>query len=134
MTEVTANRSAAVDEFMKALDHPLKEGIERVRLGILGSNPRITEHIKWNAPSFCMNGEDKVTFNLHPKGRVQLIFHRGAKAKDSKDFAFEDRAGLIEWRTADRGIVTLRDMPDIDVKEAALIETVNRWMEYTGAR
>jgi hypothetical protein len=134
MTDAAANRSADVDEFMKALDHPLKEGIERVRLGILGSNTRITEHIKWNAPSFCMNGEDRVTFNLHPKGRVQLIFHRGVKAKGSKDFAFEDSAGLLDWRTADRGIVTLGDMNDIDAKEAVLIETVNRWMEYTSAQ
>jgi hypothetical protein len=134
MTDAMANRNADVDEYMKALDHPLKEGIEQVRLGILNSDTRITEHIKWNAPSFCMNGEDRVTFNVHPKGGVQLVFHRGTKAKDSKDFAFEDGAGLLEWRAADRAVVTLRDMSDIEAKEAALIETVNRWMEYTGAR
>lgn len=134
MTGATANRSAEVDEFMKALDYPLKEGVERVRLGILNANTQITEHIKWNAPSFCMNGEDRVTFNFHPKGRAQLVFHRGAKAKDSNGFTFEDSAGLIEWRTADRGIVTLRDMRDIEAKEVGLIETVHRWMEYTSTR
>jgi hypothetical protein len=134
MSDVMANRSADVDAFMAALDHPLKEGIEQVRLGILSSNPQITEHIKWNAPSFCMNGEDRVTFNLQSKGRVQLNFHRGVKAKDSDDFAFEDSAGLLDWRTVDRGIVTLSDMNDIDAKEVALIETVSRWLEYTSAR
>jgi uncharacterized protein YdeI (YjbR/CyaY-like superfamily) len=133
MTDVTANQNADVDEFMKALDHPLKDGIERLRLGILNSNTRITEHIKWNAPSFLIDGEDRVTFNLHAKDGVQLIFHRGTKVKDSKDFVFEDGAGLLEWRSADRAIVTLRDLDDIDAKEAALVESVNRWMEATSA-
>jgi hypothetical protein len=30
----------------------LKEGIERLRTAILDSNDGITEHVKWNAPSF----------------------------------------------------------------------------------
>jgi hypothetical protein len=36
-------RSPAVDEFLDALDHPLKAGVEAIRLGILESNPKITE-------------------------------------------------------------------------------------------
>ena len=66
---------------MEGLDHSLKDGIERLRAAILDSNDRITEHIKWNAPSFCYAGEDRVTFRLYPEDRVQLIFHRGAKVK-----------------------------------------------------
>ena len=134
MTDATTNRSTDVVEYMKALDHPLKEGIERVRLGILDSNTRITEHIKWNAPSFCIDGEDRVTFRLHPKGWVQLVFHRGTRVKDSTDFVFEDRSGLLEWRAADRATVTLHDLNDIEAKETVLIETVNRWMEATRPR
>jgi len=37
---------------MSGLDHPLKEGIERLRTAILDSNDGITEHVKWNALSF----------------------------------------------------------------------------------
>jgi hypothetical protein len=75
------NRSPEVNRFMEELDHPLKGGIERLRAAILASNDRITEHIKWKAPSFCCAGEDRVTFRLYPEDRAQLVFHRGAKVK-----------------------------------------------------
>ena len=51
---------------MEGLDHPLKQQIEQLRAAILGSNERITEHGKWNAPSFRYASEDRVTFRLHP--------------------------------------------------------------------
>jgi len=69
------NRSQQVDRFMSGLDHPLKEGIERLRTAILDSNDGITEHVKWNAPSFCYAGEDRVTFRLYPVDRAQIVFH-----------------------------------------------------------
>jgi hypothetical protein len=54
------NESSEVREFISELSHPLKAGIEDVR-AILASDDGITEHIKWNAPSFCWEGEDRVT-------------------------------------------------------------------------
>jgi len=97
------NRAQEVDRFMERLDHPLKEGVERLRAAILDSNDRITEHIKWKAPSYRYAGEDRVTFRLYPVevtfrlypvDRVQLVFHRGAKG-DAGDFAFDDGTGLL---------------------------------------
>jgi hypothetical protein len=76
------NRSREVDLFMSGLDLPLKEGVERLRAAILDSNDGITEHVKWNAPSFCYAGEDRVTFRLYPENRAQLVFHRGARPRD----------------------------------------------------
>lgn len=68
-----------VVEFFNNLEHPLKKEIEEVRKIILSTNESITEHIKWNAPSFCFNNEDRVTFNLQGKGFFRLVFHCGAK-------------------------------------------------------
>ncbi len=111
---------------MKGLNHPLKEEIERLRLAILGSNDRITEHTKWKAPSFCYAGEDRVTFRLYPAERAQLIFHRGAKVKgDAADFAFEDDTGLLRWVADDRAVVALRDA---EARQRDLVELVNRWV------
>ena len=124
-----SNQTDKVNQFMSDLNHPLKAEVEAVRAIILGANPQITEHIKWNAPSFQYDDEDRVTFNLHRQDRIQLIFHRGAKVKASDDFAFEDSTGLLEWAAKDRGIVTLRDMQDVKAKEAALIEVVNQWIQ-----
>ena len=118
-----------VDRFMAALDHPFKEEVQRLRLAILASNERITEHVKWNAPSFRFEDEDRVTFRLHPPDRIQLIFHRGAKVRsDSEDFAFEDNTGLLRWITNDRGVVTLDDMRDVETRQTAIVELVGRWV------
>jgi hypothetical protein len=114
---------------MEKLEHPLKEAIEQARAIILDSDPQISEHIKWNAPSFLYNGEDRLTFNLHHRDRIQLIFHRGAKVKDSQGFEFEDSTGLLEWVTADRAKLTLLDMQDLDAKKMALRKVVNQWIK-----
>jgi uncharacterized protein YdhG (YjbR/CyaY superfamily) len=38
-----------VAQFIAEVDHPLKDGVETLRTAILGADPRITEHVKWNA-------------------------------------------------------------------------------------
>jgi hypothetical protein len=120
------NRSEEVDLLMSRLDHPLKEGIERLRAAILDSNERITEHVKWNAPSFCYAGEDRVTFRLFPRDRVQLVFHRGSRRRDDTDsFAFDDDTGLLRWIANDRAVVALREA---EANQRDLVSVVNRWV------
>ncbi|RKH52497.1 DUF1801 domain-containing protein [Corallococcus llansteffanensis] len=116
---------------MAALEHPLKAEIDAVRAAILASDKTITERIKWKAPSFVHAGDDRVTFRLAPKGIFQLIFHRGAKVKDTTGFKFEDDSGLLEWLAADRAVVTLQDAKDVKAKKAALVKLVGRWMKAT---
>ncbi len=121
----------AVNQFMAELTHPLKAEIEAVRAIILSADAGITEHIKWNAPSFCYAGDDRVTFKLHPPQRIQLIFHRGAKVKDSTNFAFEDTSGLLHWVAKDRAMVTLQDQQQIDTNREVLQTLVKNWMKAT---
>jgi hypothetical protein len=120
------NRSQEVDRFISGLDHPLKEEVERLRTAILDSNDEMTEHVKWNAPSFCYAGEDRVTFRLFPEDRVQLIFHRGSKVKgDAEDFVFDDDTGLLRWVAADRAVVALQDAK---ARQRDLVDVVSRWV------
>jgi len=123
------NQSEEVIQFMEKLEHPLREEIEKVRAIILDSDEQITEHIKWNAPSFCYNGVDRLTFNLHPQDRIQLVFHRGAKVKDSQDFVFEDSIGLLKWVAADRATLTIQNKQDLEAKKTVLKEVVSQWMK-----
>lgn len=126
------NETPEVDEFLRELSHPLKDGIMSVRAAILASDEHITEHIKWNAPSFCYHGDDRVTFRLQPGDRLQLVFHRGAKVRaDSDDFAFEDGTGLLEWASGDRATLSLGDLNDVQAKLPAVVELVGRWMRAT---
>jgi len=126
------NRSPEVDEFLRELSHPLKEGVAELRDAILASDDAITEHIKWKAPSFCYGGDDRVTFRLGPGDSVQLVFHRGAKVRaDSDEFSFEDDTGLLKWAAPDRATLTLGDLEDVRAKLPAVVGLVGRWMRAT---
>lgn len=120
-----------VADFLKNLRHPFKAEIEAVRKIVLGANKDLTEHIKWNAPSFAINGEDRITFNLQGKGFFRLIFHCGAKASDRKSEArlIEDTTGLLEWASSDRAIAKFGDMEDVKTKKDALVSIINTWLD-----
>jgi hypothetical protein len=121
--------AADVEEYLTVLEHPLKEGVLRLRAAILASRLPITEHIKWNAPSFCYDGEDRVTFRLQPRGRLQLIFHRGAKVRaDSTAFVFDDPSGLMTWPAPDRAVIDFPDLTAVAAREAEVSALVDRWV------
>ncbi|WP_338452689.1 DUF1801 domain-containing protein [Niallia oryzisoli] len=120
-----------VAEFISNLEHPLKEEIAMVRKIILSTDKKITEHIKWNAPSFCYEGEDRITFNLHGKGFFRLVFHCGAKVKDrnTNEQLIIDTSGLLEWKAVDRAMMKFTDKKDINAKEEKLKEIITKWLE-----
>jgi hypothetical protein len=118
-----------VELFMAGLTHPMKAAVERLRAAILAADPGITEHVKWNAPSFRYAGEDRVTFQLRRADRIQLVFHRGAKVRaDSAGFAFEDPTGLMQWATSDRAVVTLTDPAQVETQAPAITSLAARWV------
>lgn len=126
-----ANGPAAVAQFLQTLDDPRKAEVAQLRTIILGADPGITEQIKWKAPSFCYRGDDRVTMRLHPKGGVQLIFHRGAKVKDSTDFVYDDQSGLLQWVAKDRATLTFHTLAEITAQQQTLEELVRRWVAAT---
>jgi hypothetical protein len=124
------NEDPDVTRLVDGLDHPLKDEIAAVRAAILAADGSITEHVKWKAPSFCDGGDDRVTFRIAPAPVFQLVFHRGTKVRDDA-FAFTDDSGLLEWRAADRALLTLRDADDVQAKLPAVVDLVQRWMLAT---
>ncbi|CAG9623031.1 DUF1801 domain-containing protein [Sutcliffiella rhizosphaerae] len=127
--------SEQVEAFLENLTHPHKEEIEEVRRIILSTDQKITEHIKWNAPSFCYHNEDRITFNLNGKGYFRLIFHLGAKVKDSKENEplIVDSTGLLEWVSSNRAIVKFTCKSDVKEKKAKLREVITKWLEATNS-
>lgn len=118
----------AVVAFLRDLDHPLKKDIDAVRHFILAVNPEIREGIKWNGPSF-RTSEYSATIFLRAKDKVQLIFHKGAKAKDnSTAMQIADPEGLIEWLATDRCRVTVGAGKEIKTHQAALEALVRDWI------
>lgn len=120
-------------KFLAELEHPLKPEIEEVRRIILRADEQLTEHIKWNAPSFCHRDEDRFTFNLRGKGFFTLVFHRGAKVKDPVENGtlIEDTTGLLQWMANDRATVTFSDMDDVIAKQDRLTKLIHAWLKAT---
>ncbi|CAN5169099.1 hypothetical protein BH09ACT6_BH09ACT6_11190 [soil metagenome] len=123
------NQTSEIDAFLRGLDHPFKAQVIQLRLAILASNEGISEHLKWNAPSFIFAGEDRVTFNLRARDRVQIVLHRGAKVKAGADsFLFDDESSLVNWVTAERGTVSFHDQAEVDARLASFVRLVNDWV------
>jgi hypothetical protein len=120
-----------VAAFLENLEHPLKPEIEEVRKIILNTNSRLTEHIKWNAPSFCLQGDDRITFNLHGKDFFRLIFHCGVKKTGIKEQLFQDESCLLTWVAPDRATAAFKDMADVKSKKGKLQAIVQKWLKVT---
>ncbi len=121
----------SVTAFLHDLEHPRKAEIERLREIIFEADPALRDQIKWNAPSFGIDGEDRITFRLQPGDKLDLIFHRGAEVKDSADFSFTDDDELVTWLSPDRGIISFGDVADIEAKAKPLRALVKRWIAAT---
>lgn len=121
----------SVTAFLTSLEHARKAEINRVRNIILGALPGIAERIKWNAPSFGLDDDDRITFRLQPGDKVDLIFHRGAKLKPLDGFAFTDETGLLKFIAPDRAVLIFTDGPDIEAKAEKLRWLVRAWIAAT---
>jgi hypothetical protein len=122
-------KQSDVQAYLNNLEHPLKDVIITLRGIVLSAQQGITEHIKWNAPSFCYGGEDYVTMKLYPQKNVQLIFHRGATTKSALQARLvEDESGFLKWASNDRAVLTLTDAKDLESKKDWVAGLVREWI------
>lgn len=120
-----------VDARIAALDEPLRSLAQAVRLALLAAHPQVGEHIKWNSPAFYYMGDmaafdareyrrDLAVMHLR-KGHVLLVLPTGAKLGTAHP--------ILEGDYADgRCMVTLRDLAELQAKEAALRAVVVDWV------
>ena len=126
-----AERLSAVDDYLDALQHARKAEVETLRRVVLDAVPGLVERVKWNAPSFGLGEDDRITMRLHPGDRLQLILHRGAKAAADDFFRFEDPDKLLSWAAPDRGVITVADAGDLARKSEPLAAILKRWVACT---
>lgn len=120
-------------EFMTNFDDERKPLVEALLKAISEECPTLTETIKWNAPTFCDDGKDRMTIMLHKKDRVGLILHAGAKPKEDKNapHLYADDTGLLEWNSNIRATITFFDLPDFLSKRDMFQKAVKHWVEET---
>lgn len=104
--------------------------VDALRVAIRQAGPDLAETIKWNAPSFAQDGQDRITLGLERDGGVRVVLHRGA-AKLADGFVFDDRSGLAKWPSPDRGVLKLKDAAAVGSNRPALIDLFSRWLEAT---
>ena len=120
-----------VTEFMKSLDSDKRAQVELLRTIIGESHADLTEHIKWNAPSYVLDGEDRITFNLMNRDNlVKLIIHMGAMRKENKQGKpiMLDDGGIVHWSSDIRGTITFSNLEEITSKSKALKNILSRWL------
>ncbi len=123
----------SVDEYLSGLDDDRKSLVEELRKYILAEAPYLTERIKWNAPSYIKDGEDRITFNTMNKEQVvKLVFHMGAtKKEDKKAQPILKDAYLVEWVSDIRGYMTFNSLEDVYSHEDEIKRTIREWMSLS---
>ncbi len=109
-----------VERFREGLDAQTLQTVDAIRPIIAACYPGITEGLKWNAPSFALGGDDRITLGLERKGGVRVVVHRGAKPKVLGGFSFDDRDGLARWPAPDRGVIVFQDRVEVEQHAKAL--------------
>ena len=106
--------------YMQRLNHPLKAEIDAVRTIIKQANSKLSERIKWNAPSYYYKA-DLVTFHLRATQHVHLVFHHIAIVQIASP--------LLLGVYKDRRMIYLRNMEEVNTHKAALQHIMNRLVE-----
>ena len=117
------NRSPEVDAWMESYDNPLKPLVQAVRDVILDADPRISEAIKWKAPTFVYKG-NLASFYPKSKQHVSLMFHTGA--------SLPDPTGLLEGDGDTSRVARFADTDDLAAKSEALRGLVAAWIVSRG--
>jgi len=115
------NDRSAVEAYLREIDHPFKAEMEAVRAIILGVSDKISERIKWNAPSFFYK-DDLGAFHVRATEYAHLIllFPGGA--------GMDDKSGLLEGNHKDRREAKFHSMDDVKAKQRALEKLVKNWI------
>lgn len=127
-----SNTNEDVTRFLNGLNHPFRSEIDLLRKIILEAGTGLAENIKWNGPNYAVNDQDRITMKIQPPVKVQLIFHRGAKAQEQpQKKLIDDDSGLLTWKENDRAIATFCSAAEIENHRANLAQIVNDWIRAT---
>lgn len=122
---------AAVEAHLAALEHPLAPALAALCETVRSSDPRISEEIKWNSPSFAIR-DHFATTNLRPGWPLLLVLHAGVKKQDLElADRIGDPVGLLAWKSSDRAVIEFADLDSVLSNEAAVRLILTDWIAAT---
>jgi hypothetical protein len=125
------DRFQSVEEYLAAQPTERLPVIEALRQLVREADPAAREHIKWNSPSYVLDGVDQATISAQGKNGVRLVLHRGASTAENRDAASAftgDPQGLLTWHSDIRASLLVTDLADLAAKHAAAVEVVRAWL------
>ncbi len=121
-------RFATVQDFLAAQPIERAAEVEVLRELVKTAEPRLDEIVKWNSPSYVLDGEDRLTINAAGKGPARLILHLGAAVAEDKkakpDFS-GDPDGLLTWHSNIRASLALSGR---EQQRAAVVSVIREWL------
>lgn len=117
-------RNPEVDAWFEGYSNPQRGLVQAVRETVLDADARVTEAIKWQAPTFIYKG-NIASFYPKTKTHASLMFHRGA--------VLEDPDGLLEGEGDVSRVARFLDADDLERKRGSLQALIRRWIELQDA-
>ncbi|QKJ19723.1 DUF1801 domain-containing protein [Microbacterium hominis] len=111
--------SEIVDAWFEEYENPQKDLVDAVRRVVLDTDDRVSETIKWQAPTFVYQG-NIASFFPRSRAHVSLMFHTGASLPDPE--------GILEGDGATSRVAKFTDAADLAKKTHPLQELVRAWI------
>jgi len=112
--------TADVDAWFATRQHPRLELMQAIREVILAADPRISEALKWQTPTFAYRG-NIVSINPQAKAYVSLLFHRGATISGEHPI-LEGGGDVARYARIDSAT-------DLAARRQELVAVVRAWCE-----
>lgn len=110
-----------VSAYMSGLGPAVRSEIEAVRKIIKSSSSKLSERIKWNAPSYHYQ-QDIVTFGPYRSHKLLLVFHHPAVVKV--------KSALLEGEYKDRRLVYFKDKEEAEKNKKELSRILNEIIKF----
>jgi len=105
-----------VNAYMSKLDPPVKNEIDAVRKIIKNASSKLSERIKWNAPSYYYI-QDILTFGLYKPDKILLVFHHPAVVKL--------KSSLLKGDYTNRRLVYFKNKAEAEKNNKELVRIIN---------
>ncbi len=126
-----ADKYKTVPDFLASLPADKQDQVQILQQLILDLDYDLEEHIKWNAPSYVLDGEDRITFNVVNKdNQIKLVIHMGATRKEDKhgEPVLSNDHGIVQWSSDIRGYITFTNLEDVKSKSPSVKQVLADWL------
>ncbi len=127
------DKFTSVAEYLAAQTPDRHSSIEALRSIVVDAHPGLDEIIKWNSPSFVLDGIDRLTINAAGTGPVRLVLHLGTEIAEHKSAptAFAgDPDGLLTWHSDIRASFVMPPAAKLAETRDGLVAVVKAWLAF----